>query len=84
MTTYKYEIGSTLKFSEKYYQDVTVERCVLCARKLGANPYYIETVYGAEVIAFGTGDQSDAGYSGCFPVGSECARQVVPEALGRL
>lgn len=88
--TYKYEIGSHLSFNEKACQNLqdkdgnSIERCTLCARKIGSNPFYVETMYGAEIVAFGTGDQRDAGYSGCFPVGSECAKHITPEALGRI
>ena len=88
--THTYIIGSSLFFHDKAFQNLqdkngnTIDRCVLCARKVGDNSFYVETMYGAEIIAFGTGNQSDAGYSGCFRIGSECARKIAPQALGRL
>ena len=50
--------------------------CVICGRpvkKDGAK--YLEVFDGGRQFSDGHADQNDAGYMGCFPIGSDCLRE---------
>lgn len=60
--------------------------CVQCGRKVGKNAYWVEIIDGGEIrLQDGTQHDiaNDAGYMGCWPVGSECAKQFDPKVLFR-
>jgi len=63
--------GTTAPSNQKALNSIE-DRCTVCARKLGANPFYFEVNTSWEIIVPG----SDAANSqGCFPVGNECAKK---------
>ena len=66
-------------FNEKAAQSSEIELCYVCGRKLGKNPIYFEVINGGELREQnGSPAVRDAGYMGCFPVGSECKKKFAP------
>lgn len=60
--------------------------CVQCGRKVGKNGFWIEVINGGEIrLQDGTEHDiaNDAGYMGCWAVGSECAKMFDPQVLFR-
>lgn len=58
--------------------------CVQCGRKMGKNGWFVEIINGGEIrMQDGTEHNiaNDAGYMGCWPVGSECAKEFDPKVL---
>ena len=52
------------------------KRCCVCGRKVGKNSWYFEVIDGGDLRKQdGTEAIQDAGYMGCYPVGSECAKK---------
>jgi hypothetical protein len=84
---YTYNAGDGMFWNENYdatdKNGIQIERCTICARKLGANPVFVEVHNGGDLVEFGKGIQ-DGGYMGCWPVGSECAKKFSPELIGHL
>lgn len=57
-----------------------------CGRKVGKNGYWVEIVNGGEIRAQDDTSyvrENDAGYMGCWAVGSECAKQFEKNVLIR-
>ena len=81
--TYTYNAGDAMAWHDKVFTDTSVERCSVCGRKLGANPFYVEVHNGGDLVEFGKGVH-DGGYQGCWAIGSECAKKFSPELLGNL
>jgi hypothetical protein len=80
--TYQFNAGDGMVWHDKS-SDPDVERCTICARKLGKNPFYVEVHDGGDLVAFGEGIH-DGGYMGCWAVGSECAKKFAPELIGTI
>lgn len=62
------------------------DSCVQCGRKVGKNGYWVEIVNGGEIRAQDDTTyvkENDAGYMGCWAVGSECAKQFEKNVLFR-
>jgi hypothetical protein len=87
MKEYKFNAGDGMFWHDNYgnndKQGNPIERCTICARKLGENPVFVEVHNGGDLVEFGKGIQ-DGGYMGCWPIGSECAKQFSPELIGHL
>ena len=84
---YTYNAGDGMFWNENYdacdKNGVQIERCTICARKLGANPFFVEVHNGGDLVEFGKAVH-DSGYMGCWPIGSECAKKFSPELIGNL
>ena len=84
---YKYNAGDDMFWHDNYAPSLTngewVTRCTICARKVGENPVYFEVHNGGDLVEFGKGIH-DGGYMGCWPIGSECAKQFSQELIGKL
>lgn len=87
MSDYEFNAGDGMVWHEDYgnpdKNGNTVERCCVCARKLGKKPIYVEVHKGGDLVAFGQGIH-DGGYQGCWAIGSECAKKFAPELRGHL
>ena len=87
MTTYQFNAGDGMVWHDNYDKcdkdGNTVDRCCLCARKLGENPYYVEVHNGGDLAIWGKAVH-DSGYMGCWAIGSECAKKFAPELIGNL
>jgi hypothetical protein len=87
MKEYKFNAGDGMFWHDNYgnndKQGNPIERCTICARKLGENPVFVEVHNGGDLVEFGKGIH-DGGYMGCWPIGSECAKQFSPELIGHL
>ena len=86
-TTYMFNAGDQAPFNHKASHAADQEFCYVCGRKLGANPLYFEVIEGGDLrLQNGTeyDVQSDAGYMGCFPVGSTCANKFAPNILFKM
>lgn len=60
------------------------DACVQCGRKVGKNGFWVEIIKGGEIRAQdGTkyDTENDAGYMGCWAVGSECAKMFEKNVL---
>jgi len=83
--TYEFNAGDPMHWHPDYDNyDVNgkqVDRCTICARILGKNQFYVEVHNGGDLAAVGTADEYDAGYMGCWPIGSECAKKFAPELV---
>jgi len=79
----RFEAGDPAPFHDDIHKD-SEDRCVVCGRKVGKNSYFVEVVNGGEIREQdGTEHDtaSDAGYMGCWQVGSECAKKFAPNIL---
>ena len=72
MTTQIIFTAGTTAPSNHKALDSTEDRCTVCARKLGANPFYFEVNTAWQIIVPGS---DSANSQGCFPVGNECAKK---------
>lgn len=72
-------IPITFEWNEKALEG-DQDRCIHCGRKTSAKGKgtWVEVVEGGGAIqaVFGTGDTSDLGYMGAFPMGATCARNL--------
>ena len=66
-----YTAGTTAPHNYKALDSVEA-RCTVCARKLGANPFYFEVNTSWVIIVPGS---DTANSQGGFPVGNECAKK---------
>lgn len=78
----EFNAGDPAPFHEGIHKD-GAERCVVCGRKVGKKSYLVEVIDGGDIREQdGTeADTEDAGYMGCWPVGSECAKKFAPNIL---
>ena len=83
--TYEFNAGDAAPFNELATTLVDRELCYVCGRKLGANPLYFEVINGGDLRSQdGTEAIQDAGYMGCYPVGSTCAHKFAPGLLFKI
>ena len=76
MSKIQFNVGTQAPSNSKAIGDDSL--CMVCGRKLGANPFYFEVNTSWEVI---TPNDSNEDSQGCFPVGSECAKKFAPNLL---
>lgn len=79
----RFEAGDSAPFHEGIHKD-SDDRCVVCGRKVEKNGWLVEVIQGGEIrrqdgTKYDT--STDAGYMGCWPVGSECAKKFAPNIL---
>jgi len=82
-TTNKFNAGEQMPFHPNLHTKTNKEYCALCGKGLGQNPVYVEVHAGGMLVEFGKGIQ-DAGYMGCWAIGTSCANKFSPELIGKL
>ncbi len=80
--TYEFNAGDQMIFHENIYK-TDKEYCAVCGKGLGQNPVFVEVHDGGDLVEFGKGIQ-DAGYMGCWAIGSTCANKFAPELIGHI
>lgn len=84
----QFKAGDSAPFAEGHDNHPDgVYGCILCGRKVGKNPWWVEVVEGGYLRAQdGTevDEDTDPGYMGFWTVGSECAKKVDPVVLVKL
>lgn len=77
-TVYKdlfFNAGDAAPFNPKIHTS-SEALCCVCGRKVGKNSWFFEVINGGDLRKQdGTEAVRDAGYMGCYPVGSECAKK---------
>ena len=75
----RYLLGDVAPLNEKASKGL--DWCYVCGRKVGKNAFYFEVDTAWELIDPSKSNQNS---QGCFPVGSECAKNFNSDVLAKL